>query len=237
MAPQANESSNEPHRSYTLDIVLAAAVVVLVAGGSYLMYRAEYLGGMSNDPNQGFITGFPLLLAMLPLTFVVVVCELVRLFPWPRTSGHRLLRLAFLLFPPVVFSGSFVATTPLAEAFLKGFERWVAREADLDALQDWLTTGGRRFASESLFLHRENSEALPACLTSLRPWHVSFRAGGTEDEITVELCWPAGFSDEYGLVIGPPTMGTPKTGMIKVRQNCHEFRRPVRPGAYIFTRG
>jgi len=237
MAPQANEPSDERRRSYTLDIVLAAAVLTLVGGGSYLTYRAEYLGGVGNDPNQGFILGFPLVLAMLPLTLIAGVCELIRLFPWPRTSGHRLLRLAFLLLPSTVFLVSFVAITPLAKAFLKGFEQWVGREADLDTIQEWLATDGPQLAGRSFFLRTDNPETLPPCLTSLRPWQVSFRQTGPEGEITVELCWPSGFSDEYGLVVGPPAMDTPKTGMIKVRENYFEFRRPIQGGVYIFSRG
>jgi hypothetical protein len=47
--------------------------------------------------------------------------------------------------------------------------------------------------------------------------------------------------DEYGLIVGPPTMETPKEGCIKLHEAYYEFRRPVRrpvkSGAYVFIRG
>ncbi|MBN2128137.1 MAG: hypothetical protein JW741_01520 [Sedimentisphaerales bacterium] len=114
MCPSTSEALRQRSRSYTLDIALAGAVVVLVGGGSYLMYRAEYLGGASNAPNQGIILFFRLLVPMLLVTFIAFICYLARLFPWPPTLGHRLVRLAFLLFPPAVLFGSCALTTPLA---------------------------------------------------------------------------------------------------------------------------
>ena len=239
MCPSTNEALRQRSRSYTVDIMLAGAVILLVCGGSYLTYRAEYLGGASNEPNQGMILFFPFLVPMLLATFIAFICYLARLFPSPPTLGHWLVRLVFLLFPPTVLFGSFALTTPLADVFLKGFEQWVTREADIDAIQEWLASDGHRFAGQSFMLETDANtpEELPTLLTALRPWRISFSDGEAGSEMSVELWWPCGFSDEYGLIIGPPTMHTPKTGMIRVRAGCNEFRRAIRPGVYIFNRG
>jgi len=239
MNSPANDPLKQRNRSHTLDIVLAGAVIVLVGGGSYLTYQTEYLGGVGNEPNHGFIFFVGLVLPMLIVIFIAFVCYLIRLFPWPATLGHRLLRLAFLLLPPALFFGSFFLTTPLAAVFLKGFEQWVAQEADIDAIQEWLATDGRQFTGQTFTLepNTDAPEELPTCLTALRPWRISFSDGEAAGEMSIELSWPCGFSDEYGLIVGPPTMHTPETGMIKVREGCNEFRRPIQPGAYIFDRG
>jgi len=215
--------------------MLAGAVILLVCGGSYLTYRAEYLGGASNEPNQGMILFFPFLVPMLLATFIAFICYLARLFPSPPTLGHWLVRLVFLLFPPTVLFGSFALTTPLADVFLKGFEQWVTREADIDAIQEWLASDGHRFAGQTFHLepYTDAPEDLPPCLTALRPSALSFSDGEAEGEMSVKLWWPCGFGETYGLIIGPPTMHTRETGTIEVREDRNELRRPIRPGVYV----
>ena len=109
MCASTNEALRQRSRSYTLDIAMAGAVILLVGGGSYLTYRAEYLGGASNQPNQGMILFFRLLVPMLLVTFMAFIFYVARLFPWPPTLGHWLVRLAFLLFPPAVLLGKSLA--------------------------------------------------------------------------------------------------------------------------------
>jgi len=235
MYPSTNEAVKQRSRSFTLDILLAGAVILLVGGGSYLTYRAEYLGGASNTPNQGMILFFPLLVPMLLVTLMAFICYLARLFPWPPTLGHWLVRLAFLLLPPAVLFGSFALTTPLADVFLKGFEQWVTREADIDAIQEWLATEGHPFAGQTFHLepHTDAPEGLPTCLTALRPSALSFSDGEAEGEMSAKLWWPCGFGETYGLIIGPPTMHTRETGTIEVREDSSEFRRLIQPGVYV----
>jgi len=231
------ESSKELNRSYTLDIALVGAVIILVGGGSCLTYWTEYLGGRVNEPYQGFIIGFGLMLPMVLMTLIVGISEFVRLFPWPSTFRHQLLRLTFLLLPSVVFFASFATTTPLAPIFLAGFEQWTAQEVDIDAIQQWLSTEDPQLEGRSDSARELTAKELPSCVAALAPLNVSFRNAGPQGETTVELLWPSGFSDVHGLIVGPRTMETPEAGMIKLPDGRNEFRRPIRPGVYVFSRG
>jgi hypothetical protein len=147
-----------------------------------------------------------------------------------------LLNLALIFLGPVICYCAFEYTAPLAPVFLEGFEQWVLQEADIETIQQWLTSEGAEHAGQHYNAEEALSKGLPECLVEINPKIISFSDSASKNGPSVELIWFL-FMDEYGLIVGPATMETPEEGYIELRKDYYEFRRPVKPGAYVFIRG
>lgn len=123
---------------------------------------------------------------------------------------------------------------PGSALFLKGFEQWVHQNADIDAIQTWLEIEGAKHAGQSY--EGNLPEELPECLVKLHPFYIKFSDSDSQDGLSVEIVWHF-VMDECGLIVGSPAMETPEKGCIKIRKNYYGFRRPVKPGVYIYIRG
>jgi hypothetical protein len=232
------KGSNEPMRTrrkpYVPDIVLTAVVVALAAGGSYFPDWAEYTGGLRG---VGVGCGFLLVLGMRPLIVLVSLVVAVRWFLAKRhTPSHKLLRLTF---PAICLAAILIpirVSEPAAAAYLRGFERRMLEEVDIDAVQQWLIANGLEYAGREYF--SDFPAELPGCLTEFHPWVIRFGDVASEHGITVEFRWLAPHGENFGLIVGPPTMKTPEEGMIRLPDSgFNEFRCPIKLGVYVFARG
>jgi hypothetical protein len=222
-------------------IILIIVLTVLAIGGSILIHRFEYTAGTRNDPDYGMLYSFGLSVILfffiLPaIAMSASIVALMSLVLRHSNVGQVLLKLALILLGPVIACCAFFCTGPLARIFLKGFEQWALQEADIDAIQTWLANEGAKHAGRGYGAEEGFPEALPVCLVELHPRRISFGNSVSQNGPSVEMIWFF-FMDDYGLIIGSPAMETPKKGRIELHEGYYEFRRPVKPGAYVFIRG
>jgi len=221
-------------------IVLVVVLTVVAIGGSIAVHRFEYTAGTRNDAKYSVVYGFGLFVAlflvMAPIAGGASFVALISLVLGHRNLRQISLKLGMILLGPIICFCAFEYEVPLAPVFLEGFEQWVLQEADIDGIQTWLASEGAKHAGKHYSAQEDFGGELPECLVELKPMLVSFSDSVSPDGPRVEIIWLL-FMDEYGLIVGPPTMDTPEKGRIKLKKAFHEFRRPVKPGAYVFTRG
>jgi len=221
-------------------IVLIIVLTVLAIGGSILTRRFEYMAGTRNDVDYSLVYGFGLSVMLFFLMTLIAVSAsilaLISLVLRHSNVGQILLKLALILLGPIVVCCAFVYAGPGAAVFLEGFEQWVLQEADIEDIQQWLASEGAKHAGQQYNAEEALSKGLPGCLVELNPMYISFSDSASKNGPSVEIIWPF-FMDDYGLIVGPPTMETPEEGHIELDEAYYEFRRPVKPGAYVFIRG
>jgi len=220
--------------------ILIIVLTILTIGGYIIVHRNEYVAGMRNDAQYSVVYGFGFSVMLFLLTAQIAVSAsifaLISLILRHRNAGQILLKLALILLGPVIVCCAFLYAGPLSPFFLKGLEQWVLQEADIDAIQTWLVSEGAKQAGQHYSAEEGFPEEFPECLVELNPVLISFSDFVSQNGPNVEIIWFL-FMDEYGLIVGPPTMETPKVGRIELRKDYYEFRRPVKPGAYVFIRG
>jgi len=233
-----DESPRGRWSSLIPDTVLTAFVVSLAVGGSYFIYQAEYVGGLRG---AGVGQSFLLAPALKPLIVfitaaIVVPMVVVRFLDRRLTLGHKLVR---LVFPAVCLAAIFIpikAAGPGAAIYLRGFERRMLEKVDIEAIQQWLATEGEKHTGR-VYRNSFPSE-LPVCLTEFRPDEILFSDAASEQGMTIEFRWHAPRGENYGLVVGPSSMDAPEEDTISLPDGAfNEFRRPIKPGAYVFARG
>ncbi len=221
-------------------IIIIIILAVLAIGGSILIHRFEYLAGTQNDVHDSFVYGFGLSLILFPLMAPIAlsasILAIISLAIRHRNISQILFKLLLILLGPAIVCFALFYTTPSSPVFLKGFEQWVLQEADIDAIQTWLVSEGAKHAGQHYISEDGFPEELPECLVKLKPWFISFSNSVSKNGPSVEIIWFF-VSDEYGLIVGSPEMETPKKGRIILDHSTYEFRRPVKPGAYVFIRG
>lgn len=230
----------------TACVYLIIVLTVLAIGGAIIIHRFEYVAGTRNDVYYSFSHTFHLsviLRLLLPFmaicTSILALIRLISLVLKHSDIRQILFMLALLFLGPVIVIWFFLYTTfPLSPSpvFLKGFEKWVLKEADIDAIQTWLTSKGAKHAEQHYSAEDGFGEDLPECLINLNPKFISISNSTSLNEPSVEITWSF-FRDYYGLIIGSPEMETPDKGRIKLHRAYYEFRRPVKRGAYVFIRG
>jgi len=220
-------------------IIVIIVLAVLAIGGSILTHRLEYVAGTRNDAHYSVVYGFGLSVILFPLMVLIAVfasiLALVSLLLRHGSLGRILLKLVLILLGPVIVCCAFVYITPLSPVFLEGFEQWVLQETDIDAIQTWLASEGANHAGQSYSTEDGFPEELPECLVKLHPRYMVFGDSDSQDGPNVEIVWFF-VMDDYGLIVGSPAMETPEEECIKL-DAYYEFRRPVKPGAYVFIRG
>ncbi|MHC4464395.1 MAG: hypothetical protein ACYS30_23645 [Planctomycetota bacterium] len=223
-------------------IVLFIVLTVLAIGGSVLTHRIEYVAGTRNDTHYSVVYGFGLsLMLFFIIAQLAVVASLLAIINLVLVLRHRnvgqiLLKLALIPLGPVICYCAFEYTAPLAPVFLEGFEQWVLQEVDIEDIQQWLTSEGVKHTGQQYNAEEALSKGLPEYLVEINPKIISFSDSSSKNGPRVELIWFM-FMDEYGLIVGPATMEMPEEGHIELRKDYYEFRRPVKPGAYVFSRG
>jgi len=175
-------------------------------------------------------------LLLLGASLAFIIWAIIQFFRPPHTLTRILLQIVFLIAPPVVLVGGFMIGTPLAVHFLRGFEQWVLREVDADAIQQWLATEGHSYANRQYNIREGFPKELPDFLVRFKPKFISFRNSMSEGGPCVEFGWGGGLAS-WGLIIGSPDMPMPKEGAINLTESETEFRRPVKPGVYVVDRG
>jgi hypothetical protein len=224
----------------TACIILIIILTVMAIGGSILIHRLEYVAGTRNDVHFSMVYGFGLSLifffVMLPIAACASILAVISLVLNHSNVGQILIKLVLILLSPVIVFCAFEYISPLSPVFLEGLEQWVLHEADIDTIQTWLASEGAKYEGQHYSDEDGFPKGLPDCLVDLKPKLISFSNTDSQNGTKVEITWFL-FMDNYGLIIGPPEMETPKKGRIELHRDYYEFRRPVKPGAYVFIRG
>ncbi len=227
-------------------IILIIVLSVLAIGGSILIRRFEYTAGTRNDVHycvtHCFHLSLILRLLLISIAIPASILALIRLISLVlKHSNIRqiLFMLALLFLGPVIVICAFLYIPPPLSpslAFLKGFEQWVLQEAEIDAIQTWLANDGAKHAGQHYSSEDGFGMDMPECLVNLNPKFIYIVNTASQNGPSVEIIWSF-FREYYGLTVGSPEMETPEKGHIKLNRSDYEFRRPVKPGAYIFIRG
>lgn len=234
--PANDASSRRRLLLYTIEAIFVTLLAVAAIGCSLYSRHVEYVGGLNNRCGEGAFAAIGVRLLVALVTVVFAIWAIIQLSLPPHTLRHTLLRVVFLIVPPVALVGGFAISTPLAIHFLRGFERWVLREVDTDAIQQWLAAEGRNYAGRQYSTWEGFPKELPDFLVRFKPQFISFRDSPSEGGPCVEFEWGTVLS-RWGLIVGLPDMPTPKEGAIDLSESETEFRRPIKPGVYAVDRG
>jgi hypothetical protein len=119
---------------------------------------------------------------------------------------------------------------------LRGYEKWVEKKIDIEAIRQWLIALPPEYSGQYYFDAKDFPKELPLAITNLDPYHMNlseFKNGQRQ----VEFEWGRALG-HWGIRIGLEGMETPKEEeCIKFSESEWEYRRPIQPGVYIFDRG
>jgi hypothetical protein len=221
-------------------IILIGILTIILVTGSIITHHIDYLTGTQKDIQHtgayGFLLSAILLFCMAWIAVIPSILALVSLVYRHSNVGQNLIKILMILLGPLIVCCFFWFTDPGASVFLEGFEQWVKKEADVNSIQTWLASDGAKHLKAQYWAQEGYPDELPKCLVELNPVSISFSDSNSTNGLTVEIMWMY-IMDEYGLIVGSPAMETPEKGRVKWGQNHYEWRRPVKPGAYVFTRG
>lgn len=215
--PANDPSSRRWFLRYKVEVAFLGLLAAAAIGGAFYIRHVEYVGGTKNVGIEGTFAFIRIygVLGLASLGFIM--WQFIQIFRPPCVG-----RGAFLIAPPIILVAGFMVMRPLTTPFLDGFERWVLREVDTDAIQQWLPAEGRKYSfvkcNSTVF-----PKDLPDFLVRSNPTMIWFPNPAEEDGLCVILGWGGTLRGWY-VVVGLPDMPMPKeTG----------YRRPIKPGVYI----
>jgi hypothetical protein len=219
--------------SYKFDIVFVLVFIAIsILGGIYIRH-IEYEGGLVNQLGRSLFPGLCYIVVELHLLVFCSIWSLIRVCLPPRTVKHILIKIACVFIPFTIFFGSLMITRPVTPVFLKGLEKWVLKEVDIKAIQQWLATDGQRYKGQR-YRYDEFPKDLPACLTEFKPKFIWFDSSKLDGTLYIEFGWGGGLAS-WGVRVGPPSMKMPEEGMLKISESSYDVGiRHVGPGVYVF---
>lgn len=233
------KSKSSPYKAEIILIVLMALIFVVP---KIIFYNLYYKSGLHNDRSDIFWAGMCIMSLTIPFIILLIVSlvHFVKLIIKSCKAKKALwLKSAFSLIPFLIPLGFFVHwlyfAQPRAELFLQGYEKWVQKEVDVSAIENWLkslnsTCSSRMYCSNEA----DFSQDLPEFITRFNPPYVHFSDFEKEGRV-IEFEWGGPFG-HWGLCIGLPNMEMPEEGTIEINQNKYETRHIIQPGVYIFSR-
>lgn len=181
---------------------------------------------------------------LLPLyelfKFGIAFFALVRIAPYakPRREGKKRVITASL--SVLIFAASWILSAtvspPEAVFLLMGNEKWVRRNVDVDAIQTWLLSKEVDPHLEKCYDFANPPDDLPHFVTDFGPKYIVFSGYRSEEERSVTFEWGGGL-EHWGFVVGLPTMKAKQKGRIQHGGHVVEYRRPIKPGVYVYDGG
>ncbi len=226
--PAEDPSSRRWFLRYKAEAVFLGLLAAAVIGGAFYIRHAEYVGGTENLGFKGFVA-FMQIYGVLALTNLgYILWTIIQLFRALYTGRRALPYVAFLIAPPIILVAGWMITVPLSRPFLRGFERWVLREVDIDAIQQWVATEGHKYSFMGGSTELALGGQVPDSFAPFRDKHIWFPDPASEGGVRVNLRM-GNTARDWGLVAGLPDMPMPKEGLSE-----GVFRRPIKPGVYIY---
>jgi hypothetical protein len=137
-------SSDEWFARYVLDAVLLVVLVLTAIGVALYLDGGQYLRDWGKEPGAGFLVCMLLCPMLGGVTLGLVVYAGIRLFLRPRTLGHALVRLAFLVAHVSVFLVCADTISSTATAVLGNSRQ---SSSALDPTVAWSDIAGRDLSS------------------------------------------------------------------------------------------
>lgn len=236
-------------KPYLLQIIVLILICITIIIESVHFYIMEYLAGLYNDPSLhpffaglffDFLKVLLLLVAFIGLVviaFIGLVVNLFKKFKIYKNIGINFLLLGLSL---GVFIGNRYVRMPGppgATVFLRGFDKWVRKNVETAAIQEWLATIDDRYFSKDYYADTGSPNEFPKFIIDLNPKFISFGYSELDNTKIAKLSWGSGLLGEWGVIIGNSNMEMPKPGVEKISDSYWEYRRIIRPGVYIYDGG
>ena len=227
--------------NYKLDIIIIAAILALSIAGIVHLDMIFYKTGLVNG--QVFMVLFSTLffVSFYELSKVAIVLFAVIRISFHLKSGEREKRyVVTALMSFLIFIGSwvffFTLHQPGAVHYLRGYEKWVTNNVDVDTIQTWiLSPEADKYLKNkpNAYFNGDFPEDLPDFITKYSPEYIAFYEDNSGNERYVKITWRCGISEYKGIVIGSPAMKTKQEELIKHSNTDFEYRRSVKPGVYV----
>ena len=224
--------------SYKFDIFVIVIVLLTTVIECLHINKTFVNAGLTNSQPYKFLY---LVVLYELLKIAILVCYLVIGFLLYLKRDKKLLRIAQIVSLSILlFIGSliliFIFNRPGAVHFLKGFQQWVSRNVEIDAIQTWIQSD----EAEQFLGHRYDKDDFPADLpdfiSNINSDCLIFHDNDFELSKCVEFEWFT-LGGSWGLVIGLPTMKVETEGKFPQGVSEIEFRRLIKPGVYIYSEG
>jgi len=194
-----------------------------------------YRNGLRNLFSFSFIF---LIFIYEPLKIAVVVFAVVRFCIVKHAKKLNKYFITAIL-SILMFIGSWIlpfhCLPPGAVFFLKGYEKWVSKNVDINAIQTWLLSGeADKYTGEQYSPNYPDD--FPDFMTNFNPNIIIFHGEESEKGKGVEFQTGLGLA-YWGILVGSPATKTKQEGVIKHSESDYEYRRSIQPGVYIFDRG
>ena len=230
----------------TTQIIAWAVVAFLIGMMLTNMYVLSYVGGQINCPSLWmfwFISQ-----RFLPLWLVVVATGVLIFASFKQILGKA--TIIGCVIPSALIIGMFVGgfyslyfCAPGAMTFLRGFEKWAERNVDTGAIQEWIVRAPESYWGDPCELNGKSYRAeemqpkeLPQCFTGFKWKYVIFQWSELDGSKMVRFGWGGGMF-HWDLVVGDPNMKMPELTEEWYFNSEVEFRRMLKPGVYVCTRG
>jgi hypothetical protein len=222
--------------NYKLDIIIIAAILAVSIVGIVHLDMIFYKAGLVNK--QIFMLFFSTLffVSFYELSKVAIVLfAVIRIFFHLRPGERNKTYVVTALMSLLIFIGSwvffFTLHQPGAVHYLRGYEKWVAKNIDIDSIQTWiLSQEADKYLGHTYDRARIPSE-LPDFIRNVYPEWIDIQKNETGR--CIKLTWPHGISEYKGIVIGSPAMKTKQEELVKHSNSNFEYRRSIKPGAYV----
>ena len=223
--------------NYKFDIIILTAILAISIIETVHTDLIFYNAGLENGHTFNVISyGLLYELLKIAIVFFAVTRIFFHLKPDKRNKKYAITALASLL----IFIGYWISLPvfhqPGAVHYLRGFEKWVTKNVDVDAIQTWiLSEEAAKYLKNkpSAYFKDDFPIDLPDFITIFGPEYIAFYEDDSENGRCIKFTWLHGISEYKGIVIGSPAMKTKQEGLIKHSNYDFQFRLSIKPGVYV----
>jgi hypothetical protein len=217
--------------NYKFDIIILTTILVISIIESAHIDIKHYNLGLENSPI--FYT-IPLFFRYELLKIAMVFFAVIRI-PLHLKSGKWKKKYAITaLVSILIFIGYWIIPffrQPGAVLYLEGFEKWVIKNVDVDAVQTWILSDKADKYLGNRYFGDEIPSDLPDFIKDINPEWIDVYE--SEKGRRIEFMWVNGISESKGIVVGSPKIKTKQEGLIKHSNYDFQFRHSIKPGIYL----
>lgn len=228
-------------KPYLVQIIVLILICITIIIESVHFYIMEYFAGLYNDPSlHSFFAGLFFDFLKVPLllvAFIGLAVNLFKKFKIYKNIGINFFLLGLSL--GVFISNRYVRIPgpPGATVFLRGFDKWIRKNVETAAIQEWLATIDDRHFGKVYYADTGLPNEFPKFIINLNPQLISFGYSELDNTKIAKLSWGSGLLGEWGVIIGNSNMEMPKPDVEKISDSYWEYRKIIEPGVYIYDGG
>lgn len=197
--------------------------------------------------NEGLVNrvGFQAVLYGLfyELLKIIIVIVVITRLSFHLKSGRRSKKyFVTALVSVLIFIGSwtfmFTFNQPGSVYQLKGFKKWAVKNVDVDTVQTWMISeqADKYFKNKpNTYFKHDFPEDLPDFITNVGPDYITFLDGESNEEKQIIIGWIA-LDTSWGVIASSPAMNMKQEEKIRHSDHFYEFRYPIKPGIFVFTK-